>query len=56
MGIYFYRPPRGFQLVFSESFEYPDWEQTFDVNNIPSPAFSGSAIFTESFDSSWDDI
>lgn len=55
MGIFFYRPSRGLQLVFSESFEYPNWEQTFDVNNLPSPAFSGSAIYTEDFDSSWDD-
>jgi hypothetical protein len=50
MGIFFYRPSRGLQLVFSESFEYPNWEQTFDVNNLPSPAFSGSAIFAESFE------
>lgn len=48
MGLYFYRPPR--VIKFIENFEYPYWVGTYDTGSIPTPHFTGSAIFLESYE------
>lgn len=57
-GVLFYKPPKlpTFQevAIFSESFEYPNWFGTYDTGSIPSASFTGSVLFSETFDSgSW---
>ena len=37
-------------LLFTETYEYPDWFGTYDTGSIVIPTFSGSATFTETYE------
>ena len=42
------------KLLFTESYEYPNWTGTYDTGSIVYPIFTGSYIFLESYESgSW---
>jgi hypothetical protein len=52
MGLFFYR--KSPIISFKESFEYPSWIGTYDTGSIIYPTFTGSVVFSETYDSgSW---
>lgn len=56
MSILFYREQRN-KLLFIETFEYPNWNDTYDPSSIVYPTFSEAALFIETFESgSWPSI
>jgi len=49
MGVIFYKRENP-NKSFIETFEYPNWQDTYDLNSYSVPAFSSSSLASETFE------